>query len=114
MTNLDKALNTLADNIKAYRTCDLQDGDELLRILQRITGVLHYLETERAKCHNTFQTRVGKLILEGNSVARSENIAHTEIPEMYMLRHVMSSGYEVVNAIRSTVSWLKSEKQSII
>lgn len=110
MSDLSNALNHISDNIKKYRECDLTNGNELLIILQQITGTLHYLETQRADFHHQYQSVINKLVLEGSTVSRAENQANIDVPEMYLLRHVMTSAYETVGAIRTTISYLKSEK----
>jgi len=106
------ALDLLSGQIMKYRNMKVLEGNELNVILQQITGTLFYLEKERAKYHDLFQVLMHRLINENQlAVNRAENQAHIEIPEMYMLRRVMDSGYEVVNAIRSNISWLKNEKE---
>lgn len=112
MTNLEKAMNQLTDEVKKYRQCDYMDGETLISILQQITGILFYLEKERSEYHDKFQTIIQGFIIDGATVSRAENQAHKLVPEMYMLRHIMSSAYEVVGAIRTTISWLKSEKHN--
>jgi hypothetical protein len=51
-------------------------------------------------------------VLSGLSVARAENEAHVKVPEMYLLRRVMDAGYEVIGAIRTNISYLKSERNA--
>lgn len=110
MGDFEKALNLLSKQIKKYRDLKELDGNVLTEILQQVTGTLFYLEKERSNYHAQWQTVVHQLILEGKSVARAENMAHVEVPEMYMLRRIMDSAYEVVGAIRTNISWLKTEK----
>jgi hypothetical protein len=113
MDNLQKALDHLIVNVKQYRNTATMDGEALVEILQQLTATLFYLEGERSKYHDDFQKIINTLVIEGKSVARSENEAHVQIPEMYMLRHIMSSAYEVVGAIRTQISWLKSERNAV-
>ncbi len=113
MDNLQLALEHITNEIKKYRQVSVDDGEALVSILQQITTTLFYLEKERAEYHTKFQDEINLLILEGNSVARSENQAHVKVPEMYLLRHIMSSAYEVVGALRTQISWLKSERNAI-
>ena len=113
MDNLQLALEHITSEIKKYRQTSVDDGEALVSILQQITTTLFYLEKERAEYHTKFQDEINLLILEGNSVARSENKAHVKVPEMYLLRHIMSSAYEVVGALRTQISWLKSERNAI-
>lgn len=109
----DKALENIAENIKKYRQMKTFNGEDLLVILQQIVGTLHYLEGQRAEAHKTWTSRVNHLILEGYTVARAESQADCEVPELYMLRHIMNSGYKNVEAIRSTLSWLRNEKTNV-
>ena len=113
MTDLEKALDHITKEIQKYRQCDIMDGETLVNILQQITATLFYLEKERSQYHSQFQATINRLVLEGNSVARAENEAHTKVPEMYLLRHIMSSAYEIVGAIRTNISWLKVERNAI-
>ncbi len=113
MSDLEKALEHITSQVKKYRTIGVDDGEALVSVLQQITTTLFYLEKERADYHTKFQSVINLLVLEGNSVARAENQAHVQVPEMYLLRHVMSSAYEVVGALRTQISWLKSEKSNI-
>jgi hypothetical protein len=110
MTELEKALKHLTSKIKEFRSIGVNDGEALVSILQQITATLFYLEKERAEYHKKFQAIIGKEVSSGTSVSRAENLAHIEVPEMYLLRHIMSSAYEVVGAIRTQVSWLKTER----
>lgn len=112
MDDLQKALDHIINQVKKYRATGVDDGEALVGILQQLTATLFYLEKERAEYHTKFQEVINLLILEGNSVSRSENQAHIQVPEMYMLRHVMSSAYEVVGALRTQISWLKTERNA--
>jgi len=102
------ALNHLAEAIKTFRETPQNDGETLVSILQQISATLYYLEGERAKYHDQFQTTIHKLILAGESVARAENKANVVVPEMYLLRRSMDSAYKICDAIRTQVSWIKS------
>lgn len=108
----DLALENMSDNIKLYRQMKTFNGDELLTILQQIVGTLHYLEGQRAEAYLTFTKRVNSYILEGMPVSKAESKANEDVPELYLLRHIMRSAYETVGAVRTTISYLKSEKQS--
>jgi hypothetical protein len=85
---------------------------ECQRLLQKITGLLYYLETERSKTHDLYENAVFKLVKGGSTVARAINEANVLYPEMYQLRRIMDGGYRIVDAIRTNISYLKSEKQS--
>jgi len=102
--DLNKYVNT-------YYKSNLQDGNELSMLLQKITGLLFYLESVRSSTHDLFETKVHALVKEKQSVSRAINEANVTYPEMYQLRRIMDGGYRVVDAIRTNISYLKSEKQ---
>lgn len=112
MTDLEKALNHITEQIENYRQYD-HTGDELVEIQKQITATLFYLQKERSDYHNQFQTLVNRLIINGDSVSRATNKAHVEIPELYMLRKFMDGAYENVWSIKQEISWLKTEKSNI-
>jgi hypothetical protein len=89
---------------------DVKNGDKLNYLLQKITGLLYYLETERSEIHNAFQSSIYEGVKEKKTVARAENEAHVTYPQMYQLRRVMDAGYRVADAIRTNISYLKSER----
>lgn len=89
---------------------DVRNGDKLNYLLQKITGLLYYLETERAQIHDAFQTSIFNGVKDKKTVARSENEAHVTYPQMYQLRRIQDAGYRVADAIRTNISYLKSEK----
>ncbi len=107
-----KQITDLSTCVGQYYECDLSDGNELSVLLQKITGILFYLETERATIHDQFESMVFNLVKEGQNVSRATNEANVKFPEMYQLRRIMTSGYKVAEAIRTNISFLKSEKQS--
>lgn len=98
--------------VNEYYKSNLQDGNELSMLLQKITGLLFYLESVRSSTHDLFETKVFNLVKDKHSVSRAVNAAHVEFPEMYQLRRIMDGGYRVVDAIRTNISYLKSEKQN--
>jgi len=108
-----KQIADLNAYVNAYYSCNLQDGEELSMLLQKITGLLYFLETVRSEVHDLYEAKVFELVKDGNSVARAVNEANVIYPQMYQLRHIMSSGYKIADAIRTNISYLKSEKQSV-
>lgn len=106
------ALETISTNIRKYRQMDNFNGDELLVILQQITGTLHYLEGQRSEYYNKWTSIAFEEIKEGETISKAEKKADLEVPELYLLRHIMKSAYENVGAIRTTISYLKNEKNS--
>ena len=107
MNEIEK-LNTY---VNQYYKCNLQDGNELSELLQKITGLLYYLETVRAETHDLYETYVFNLIKEKYTVSRAINEANVKYPQMYQLRRIMDAGYKITDAIRTNISFLKSEKK---
>jgi hypothetical protein len=96
--------------VNQYYKSNLQDGNELSLLLQKITGLLYYLESVRAETHNLYETKVFNLVKEKYTVSRAINEANVLYPQMYQLRRVMDAGYKITDAIRTNISFLKSEK----
>lgn len=107
-----KEIEQLNSFVNEYYKLNLNDGDRLNYLLQKITGLLYYLETVRSTKHDEFQSAIYVKVKDKMTVARAENESHVEHPEMYLLRRVMDAGYRIVDAIRTNISYLKSEKQN--
>ena len=60
--------------VNEYYTNGLQDGNELSRILQKITGLLYYLETQRSATHDLYENAVFKLVKGGSSQRKAKRI----------------------------------------
>lgn len=110
MKDFEKALAHVTEQTKIYRETQITNGEQLNECLQQIAATMPYLETIRADYHKEWQGIVFKEVLSGLSVARAENEAHVKVPEMYLLRRVMDAAYEVLNALRSNISWVKQER----
>jgi uncharacterized protein YicC (UPF0701 family) len=112
MTDPTKQIETLNEYVNKYYNCNRQDGNELSLYLQKITALLYYLESVRSQIHNNYEVEIFKLVKEGNSVARAVNEANVKHPMMYQLRRIMDGGYRIADAIRTNISYLKSERQT--
>lgn len=110
----EKALEVINDNIREYRQMEgTFDAERLLVIMSQIIGTLHYLEGQRALAHQTYNDRMYLYtVTEGESVSKAEIKANKDVPELYLLRHFMTSAYKTAESIRSTLSWLRNEKNS--
>jgi hypothetical protein len=104
-------LTELNRYVNLYYSRDSHTGSELVLYLQRITGLLYYLETVRSEVHDAFQNHIYECVKSGQTVARAENEAHVTYSLMYSLRRIMDAGYRVADAIRTHISYLKSEQQ---
>lgn len=114
MKKFETTLNELTEYIQAYDDTSLNDGESLNYLLQKINTTLFYLETERANFKKLYENRIFELTTDKKlTVARAVNFAEVEVPELYMLRRIMDSGYRVSDAIRTNISFLKSEKRNV-
>jgi hypothetical protein len=105
-----KEIEKLNKYVNQYYNSNLKDGNELNFLLQKISGLLFYLETVKAEIHNDYEVMVFDLVKQKFSVSRAVNEANVKHPMMYQLRRVMDSGYRITDAIRTNISFLKSEK----
>ena len=111
MTDPSQQITDLSKYVNEYYKSNLQDGNELSMLLQKITGLLFYLEVVRCEIHDLYENEVHQLVKSGQSVSRAINEANVKYPTMYQLRRTMESGSRIVDAIRTNISYLKSEKQ---
>lgn len=113
MTNFEKTLENLATYIQAYDDVALNDGESLNFLLQKINTTLFYLESERAKFKKQYEKRIYELTTDKKmTVSRAVNFAEVEVPELYLLRRIMDSGYRISDAIRTNISFLKNERNN--
>ena len=108
-----KELEDLNKYVNEYYKCNLTDGERLNVLLQKISGLLYYLESVRSEVHNNFQTSIYEKVKDKKSVARADNESHVEIPQMYQLRRIIDASWKIVDAIRTNISYLKKERASI-
>ncbi len=106
-------IDSLNEDMQLYKGMSTDNGPGLNDLLKDISSRLYYLETIRSVYHDMWQTRVKFLIDEGSTVSRAENFAHVDYPQLYELRHIMTGAYGVVGAIRSNLSYLKKEMETI-
>lgn len=113
MRNFEKTLSELTEYIQAYDDIALNDGDGLNHLLQKINISLFYLETERANFKKAYEMKVFDLTTNKKmTVARAINFAEVDVPELYLLRRIMDSGYRISDAIRTNISFLKYERSN--
>lgn len=113
MKNFEQELENLVMYIQAYEDTSLNDGESLNELLQKINVTLFYLEKERSNFKKIFEKRVFELTTDKKmTVARALNFAEVEVPELYLIRRIMDSAYRISDAIRTNISFLKSEKRN--
>lgn len=109
MSDYSTVIEKMNKIVNDYHIMPEIDPMALNMMLKDITSALYYLETVRADIHNSWQIEVKQLIEDGTAVNRAENEAHVKYPELYLLRHLMSSAYEVVWSMRTNISFAGKE-----
>lgn len=107
-----KEIEDLNKYVNQYYKCNLQDGNELNFLLQKISGLLYYLESVRSSLHDEYESFVFDQVKQKKTVARAINEANVAYPQMYQLRRVMDAGYRITDAIRTNISFLKKERST--
>jgi hypothetical protein len=105
-----KEIDLLNNYVNKYYNSNRQDGNELNELLQKISGLLFYLVTLKAELHNDYEIMVFDLVKQKHSVARAINQTNVEFPMLYQLRQCIDQGNRITDAIRTNISFLKSEK----
>ena len=106
---MKETLEEITYIISEYKSIEGLDGNTLNTMLREITSRLFYLEAERAKFKHSYEVAVFNEVKNGSTVSRAVNKAEVDYPELYMLRRFMEAGYRVSDAIRTNISFIKSE-----
>jgi hypothetical protein len=114
MNDLQSTIDDLHACIDTYRGTEPTDGNTLLALAQEISTLLYYLAEEKTRYHDNWQRYLYALITEQKmNVNRADNAAHIAYPQLYQLRYIIRAGNEVLNIIRSQVSYLKAEMNTL-
>ena len=109
---MDKTLSNIRTIVDTYNAMDVLDGHELNYLIKDLTANLFYLEEIRSKYHDQYEGIIHKLVSEGKTVSRAKNEANVKVKEMYLIRRVMDAGYRISDAMRTNISYLKTEKHN--
>ena len=105
---MNSSLERIKEIIKEYKNTDVFDGVKLNEQIKELTSRLYYIETLRTKAHQDYERVIYGKVKEGFSVARATNEANNVVPKMYEYRRLLESGYRVVDAMRTNISFLIS------
>ena len=107
MKKLNEILESINEEVDKYHTLQLKDVLTQSEILRNLTSNLYFLESYRVEYHEKW------LSVYHNSAAKTsaakEREADNVVREIYMIRRIMTSGYKVVDSVRSTISIHKKE-----
>lgn len=107
MKTLNEVLEEINNSIDKYHTLQLKQVIEQSEILRSLTSSLFWLEKYRVEAHEKWNSTYFQS--QGKSGAAKEREADLKVPELYMIRRIMTGGYKVVDSIRSTISIHKKE-----
>ena len=103
---MEEILKKIRESVDRYNNIPLENYKELSEILRTLTSNLFYLEAYRVKAKNEWMESY--FDCEGTN-ANKERVADSEVKELYMLRHLMSSVYRITDSLRSQISIYKKE-----
>jgi hypothetical protein len=111
---MEELLSNITYHITKYKGLGdklVFDDTATLNVLMKdLSSDLFYLEKYRDSYARRFNSILNSHIAEGMAVSKADIIAKERVPELYMLRRIMTSAYKVLDAIRSNQSFLKNEK----
>jgi len=105
----ESSLLELHDHIDTYQTNDNLNGDNIMYLLRKISSITYYLESERGLFYKKWNARMFELTKKGMSVAKAKIQVDNEVPELNLLRLTTKSSNNVMDAMRTHLSGLKSE-----
>jgi hypothetical protein len=110
---MTESLEAIRRAVKEYREMKDPTGDDMVRWLQIITTHQFTLAEVKAEYYKKWQSIVFEKVGEfnGKNISRASNIADIKVPELVFLRHVLKASEDVVDALRSHLSHLKSLKE---
>jgi len=108
MKELQEILQNIDQCVERYDSMPLTDTLAQSDVLRSLTSNLFYLEKHRVKAHSDWM-EVYYSCKQTSNAARAQ-WADNEVKELYMIRRTMESGYQLTNAIRSTISIYKKEQ----
>ena len=108
MKNLQEILNNINEAVESYELLELVDTNKQSEALRKLTSNLFYLEEHRINAYNDWLTEYYEMP-KGTSNAAKEKHCDSTIKELYMIRRIMTGGYRVCDALRSTISTNKKE-----
>lgn len=104
--NLKETLDEYNSLIDTYKSLDWDSATEISSLLKDLSCVLAYLEGFRTEYYHKWIA----ISSQENTVSAGERKADIEVPELYMLRRIMTAGYKVLDAMRSNISYAKKEQ----
>lgn len=106
MKNLEEILNNINEAVSNYEHLELIQTDRQSEALRKLTSNLFFLEKYRIDFYNLWNELYE---MSTGSNAAKEKQCDLKVPELYMIRRIMTSGYKVADSLRSTISTNRKE-----
>lgn len=101
MRPLPEILAKIDSATERYETKQLGLISDQAEILRDLSVALHFLVPHKIEAHTRW---LEKYYEHKGSNPQKERHADKEVPELYMIRHFLNSGYKVMESLRSTIS----------
>ena len=109
MKELTGILEKINKSIETYEACKLSFTIDQSEILRDLSTSLHWLSEHRIQANKDWM--YAYFNSKEKSATAKEREADFKVPEMYKIRHLMASGYKVLESLRSTISANKKQEQ---
>ena len=109
MKELNGILEKINNSVERFEACKLSFTHDQSEILRDLSTSLHWLSEHRIQANNDWM--YAYFNSKEKSATAKEREADFKVPEMYKIRHLMASGYKVLESLRSTISANKKQEQ---
>ena len=106
---LNEITNTIQDYKRMKSVLVFNDTEYLSTLMKDLSSNLFFLEAHLSDARDEYYSTIVKL-LKNHSATEAEKRAKDLHPEKRMLERFLTSGYKVLDSIRSHISLLKTEK----
>lgn len=102
MRELPDILAKINRAAEAYESKQLGLIHDQAEILRDLSVALHFLVEHKVEAHQRWLGAYYEC--KERAAVHKEKYAHNKVPELYMIRHFLNSGQELLKSIRSTLS----------
>ena len=102
MKDLTEILEAINNSVDRYENCKLSFTQDQSEILRDLTTNLFWLAEHRVKFNEDWMSVY--FASKATSSAAKEREADFKVPELYKIRHFMTSGNKVLDSMRTTIS----------
>ena len=99
---LTEILAKIDQATEKYDTCKIGDTHTQSEILKEMSTALHFLISHKVDAHKAWLKAYYEC--KEKSATSKEKHADNTVPELYIIRHFMTSGYKIVDSLRTTIS----------